>query len=409
MNRFGQSRFVAKGSSPFRERRLAGRVRTRGLISFRAFTLLELMLALALTAVVLIAVNMAVNLHLRLFDSRRTYLEESQLAREVLRLMSDDLRSAVTPYEQDVSCVTEMLSTASSPTSSGSSSSGGSSASGSSSGGSQSSGSPSSGGSPAGGSSPPGGRGETGAGSPTGDSSGADGSSELSADTAEMLGESDASVNTQDLATSVTVPTKPGIYGNQYELQVDISRLPREDEFIADVESNPTTEIIDIPSDVKTVTYYVLSSATSLTGSQPAVTVADLSQADDPAVVGHGLVRRQLDRCVTEWALNSGNATMLANEGEVIAPEAISVEFLYFDGLEWRTEWDSEAEGGIPIAIQIVLAFGDASAIAATPLASTSVPATGLENIRYYRTIVHLPTATALEEELTSDTESLAL
>ena len=69
------------------------------------------MLALALTAVTLIAVNMAVNLHLRLFDSRRSYLEESQLAREILRLISDDIRSATVPYEQDVSCLAQMLGT----------------------------------------------------------------------------------------------------------------------------------------------------------------------------------------------------------------------------------------------------------------------------------------------------------
>ena len=61
----------------------------------RGFTLLELMLALGLTTVILLAVSMAIDLHLRSFESRRNYLEQSQLAREILNIVANDIRGVV--------------------------------------------------------------------------------------------------------------------------------------------------------------------------------------------------------------------------------------------------------------------------------------------------------------------------
>lgn len=353
------------------------RCRQSGTCSPRAaFTLLELMLALSLMAVTLLAVNMAVNLHLRLFESRRSYLEESQLAREILRLIADDIRSATVPYEQDVSALSQMLGT-----------SGGNR--GSSSGGS-------SGGSSTGGDS---------AGSPSeGESASAGGTGEtdMSSESADPFSDMAASEYTQELASLVALPSSPGIFGNQYELQIDVSRLPREDEFYPVVPTTGVTTLMDIPSDIKTVTYYVLNTGTTVTTPQPELAVADLSQATDPTIAARGLVRRQLDRCVTEWALNNGNATALAQKGEVIAPEAIGIEFLYFDGLEWRTDWDSEAAGTLPAAIQILLIFGDQSALELGSASSTSL-AGDMAGVRYYRAIVNLPMATPTATTLTEE------
>ncbi|MGE3777642.1 MAG: prepilin-type N-terminal cleavage/methylation domain-containing protein, partial [Pirellulaceae bacterium] len=57
------------------------------------FTLLELMLALALTAVVLGLINMAVEIQLRSIDARRQQVETSQLARSLLRIMANVFRA----------------------------------------------------------------------------------------------------------------------------------------------------------------------------------------------------------------------------------------------------------------------------------------------------------------------------
>ncbi len=66
-------------------------------------TLLEVMLALTLTAFVLVSISMAIDLHLRMLDSRRGDVERIQVARAVLKLIADDLRSTVQPSPIDFS------------------------------------------------------------------------------------------------------------------------------------------------------------------------------------------------------------------------------------------------------------------------------------------------------------------
>ena len=52
---------------------------------------------MGLAVLVLMAVGMAINLHLRLLDSGRTKVEEAQLARAIFRNIAHDLQNAV-PY-----------------------------------------------------------------------------------------------------------------------------------------------------------------------------------------------------------------------------------------------------------------------------------------------------------------------
>ena len=61
----------------------------------RAFTLLEVILALALAAVVLGLLAMAVEIHLRVADKSRFRVEEAQLARTLLERIAEDLRNAI--------------------------------------------------------------------------------------------------------------------------------------------------------------------------------------------------------------------------------------------------------------------------------------------------------------------------
>ena len=66
-------------------------------------TLLELILALALSVLVLMAIGMAIDMHYRMFDVRRTSIEETHVARAVLRSIADDLRTAVQYIPPDLS------------------------------------------------------------------------------------------------------------------------------------------------------------------------------------------------------------------------------------------------------------------------------------------------------------------
>jgi prepilin-type N-terminal cleavage/methylation domain-containing protein len=350
--------------------------RTKRHRSRHGFTLLELMLALALTTLLLGAITMAVDLHLRALDSRRSMLEESQLARAVLRIVADDIRGVVLPYEQDISTIESLMS--------GSAQAALDQAGGV-------------GGDITGPDVPEGGDGGSG-------DMGMDPAGDAGLGDATGLGsEDEVSENTVDLASGTTLPAQPGIYGNQYELQLDISRLPRIDELQAAYSTSSDALMeMDVPSDVKTVTYYVMSDQTGYasSGLEQGLSLAD---ERDPSIVGRGLVRRQLDRAVTQWAMTNGTTAGVVNAGEVLAPEVIGIEFAYFDGLEWRTEWDSETEGGSPMAIQIILAIasdGAAGMPAATDLAG-GIQVTTEGNVRYYHVVVHVPTAIPLEE--TSD------
>jgi prepilin-type N-terminal cleavage/methylation domain-containing protein len=395
------------------------------------FTLLELMLALALTAVVLVLMNMAIDLHLRSLDARRTQLEESLLARSVLRIIADDIRGVVQSYQQDVSGVEAMIqqaatsataqlagaasaatSESSSGTTSTSSSNNQSSSnqspsnqSASSGGGSTTSQQSSSGTTSSRSSGTSGGSGSPSSGttSSSANTSGTSTTMSSSSGSSGSTGSSTESQATEDLS-AVTVPELPGVYGNQYQLQIDVSRLPRLEEYQTNLSENPLTEVIDIPSDVKTVTYYVqtppaVSAATAIANS------GTLASLTDPNANPSGLVRRQLDRAVTSSAVNTGNMTGLENSGEILAPEVTGIEFRYFDGTEWRVEWDTSTEQTLPIAIQILMSVATKG-----NAAKTSATATGaLPNTRIYSLVVNLPTggqSSSSSSESSTGTES---
>ncbi len=281
--------------------RLALAARRRGVAS--GFTLLEVLLALGLTLVVLMAVGMAVDFFIRGIETSRAAVEEAQLARALLNRIADDLRSAV---RYDPVNAEQLVSL------------------GAWGGGLSSAGAP-------GGTSPGGGEPDTGSGpsAPSGDSSSGNSASSGSA----------SSASSSD--TSSAVPRSlPGLYGSRTELQVDVSRLPRLDQY--DYELMPVSDspvVVDRLSDVKTVTYYVLDAA----GGQTAL--------GQPR---RGLVRAELDRAVTAYAAETG-ALDPALEFEPIAPEVAAVEFEYFDGQQWYDTWDSQELQGLPVAVRVTL------------------------------------------------------
>lgn len=384
-------------------------------------TLLELILALALSVLLLGAIALAIRFNLRTLDSRRADVEEAQLARAVLRMITDDLQSAVQhevvdfkPLEDiatsalsaQVSNAVNALSSAAGSATGGSTSSGGgaSSGSGSPSGSSSSNNSksgnsssgPSSssgqgGGSSSGGSSSPssssGKSGGTGAGSSGGGTTGgtsSGGASSSGGTSGSSASASDPSANTTDIASTAAPPPIPGLYGNQYELQLDVSRLPRLDQYQS--MTGPTGTLNDIPSAVKTVAYYLRGANQPAPDTGFAATGA-LSQQD---AARPGLVRRQLDRAVSLQASSSGNSS-LNQLGELIAPEVVSIEFRYSDGSQWLTEWDSSQMQGLPVAVEILVGLQPSLAYADPNDTSTITKKAGTEVPKMYRHVVRLP------------------
>lgn len=325
-----------------------------------AFTLLELVLALSLMAVVIGLIVWGIDVHVRSLDARRNFAEEAQLAQAILNRIADDLRNIPVRQPIDLSSVEQLISGVD-------------------------------------------------AASLLGDleDAGLDGgdlpSGDDSANLDEMLDESVTNPNTTDIAGAEELPPEPGLYGNQFELQIDVSRLPRIDEYQPVAPAMPGA-LQDIPSDLKTVAYYVRTDPSQgfagATGATP-----NTAGMASPST---GLIRRELSRAVTDWASQTAAATSLQQFEQVWAPEVQSLEFHYFDGTDWLYEWDSSSQG-LPLAVEILLTMQPkdvSSPSAVSPFASaTTTSATP----RVYRLVVRLPQAKPPAGEESSDLEALGL
>ncbi len=311
----------------------------------RGFTLLEVLLSLGLSVLLLGAIGMAVDFHLRLLDTGRAEVEQAQLARAILRRIADDLRNAI---QYNPSTSTSSSSDTSSSTTSAST------------------------------------------------SSSSDGSTTESSD--EMsLDDQQTTDRTSNLAQATSLPTLPGVYGNDHELQIDVSRVPRLDQMQSmlsqDAAVTSTSGVSSVPAsevgDLRTVLYFTenaLSGAATLGG-------------------GGGLLRREMDRASATLALEQGDSTQVQGREEPMAPEVQGLEFRYFDGTEWVETWDTTDRSGLPLAVLINLW------LARPPKRSASMglwPGEGREqgDLQQFQLLVHLPAARATTSSGSSSTSS---
>ena len=96
-----------------------------------------------------------------------------------------------------------------------------------------------------------------------------------------------------------------------------------------------------------------------------------------------------------------------------MAPEVLHLEFRYFDGTEWLDEWDTEQEGGLPVAVEIAIwiALPDerdrSQTRRAVPLTAADEESdTPQINGRVYHLIVDLPAAEPTTDEDEADAAS---
>lgn len=315
---------------------LCPRLRRHGL------SLLELMVASAIAVVLMAAVSAAIHLYSRSVDVGRTNIEEAQLGRAVMKLMEDDLRNCIWKNDIDFSSVEALAAGSTSGALS----------------------------------------------SLTG---GATSGIDMSAASSALGGDAslDTGAATTDLAASSVPAMQIGLYGNETELQFDMSRLPRVDEYDPEYVGFRSQKLADRPSDVKTVTYYLL-----IPGSANQGTVGDSAAG---SVEQSGLVRRVLDRSVTQWALQNGDTRQLDATAEVIAPEISFLSFRYFDGYEWYTEWDSSTMGGLPLAVDIVIAIRSADERGGAAGNGETIAVGLVEGDMVYRRLVRIPIAVPID------------
>jgi type II secretory pathway pseudopilin PulG len=312
------------------------------------FTLFELLLALALSVVVTGLVGSALVFYSQTLQTRDVEVREAQLARAALRMFAEDLQATVSPPAFDAKALKETLS------------------------------------------------GGLGGGDSGG--SGGGGSDELSGDAASAVGlGGDESTGERDLAGEVQPPKRPGLLGTQFQLQVDVSRLPRTDQYRATTGGAFSLDLQDVPSDIKTVTYYVQQSGTAGIADPWQVGGGNSSTATSSP---RALVRRELDRAVTMWALDSGSVQQLWRTGELLATEVAAVEFSYFDGQQWRMQWDSNAIGSLPLAVKISLLI-DPRTPAEIEAAGTTLDASAESSqFRRYEQVVRIPMADPITLQL---------
>lgn len=288
-----------------------------------AMTLLELILALAIASIVMMAIAMAMQLQVHTLDSRKNIVEEVQLARAILRQISDDLRSAARYEELTISDTSQALDT--------------------------------------------GGAGGT----TSGTSGGSTGETTSTADQAS------SAIDALDVENSTATTAIPGIFGNQLQLMIDVSRLPRIDEYQPLLPSTPG-QMMSVPSGYRTVAYYFGSQVDPSTGAQT-----------------QGLIRRELDRTITDFATKSGNLASIDAQGELLATEVTQIEFRYFDGQQYLLQWDTAATTALPLAVEVTVWL--------RPPVSGRDSRPKDEASTSYRMVVAIPTG-----ELPPDTSSLS-
>jgi hypothetical protein len=302
------------------------------------------LLSLGLSVLLLAAIGLAVDFHLRLLQTGRAEVEQAQLARAILRRIADDLRNAL-QYTPSPTTSTSSSSTSSTSADSSASSS----------------------------------------------TTTTDGSTSESSDES-MTEEQQSTDRTSNLASATSLPTLPGIYGNDHELQIDVSRLPRLDQMQATLSGEASTGSMSGVSgttsgswsDLHTVLYYA---------------------GDSASAAGAGLLRRDMDRITAALSLQQGEGLELQGHEEPMAPEVQEIQFRYFDGTEWVDTWDTTDRSGLPLAVYISIALASPQDSRRTGLWA----ATGGEmdqQSRTYQFLVHLPAARATTSSSASSTDS---
>ncbi len=292
---------------------------TREYKSHSAYTLFEVLLSLALSTVVLLLVMGAIDIHLRHMLVDRMEVEESQLARAVLEKIAQDIRSVVIAVkEEELQVDAETLTLF----------------------------------------------------------FGSYGSEEAALLAAEEAGFDVGGETGSPGATGIDGEEEqdiygamPGIYGGLDWIQIDSTKLPRGEMFGSKQVRAGSTEMVDRLSPAKTLRYYLGDDtgqvATDDPRYEPDRLTGALGRSLDRDALRYGLFRRQLDRQVTQYAMNEGLETEYENYDEPLAPEVEWIEFRYFDPSaktqneagEWLEYWDMDEMQTLPSAIEITLAI----------------------------------------------------
>ena len=318
-----------------------------------AFTLLELLLALALTVVVISTIATAIHVNLFSLTRAQSTVERKQVARSVMAMIGNDIRAAVQFRAADYSGLQEVLLSQ-----------------------------------------------QLIAGVSTIDME-ASAADEITADSisveaieAAIEAQSEASPSSEDGSESFTTSEdvldeeetddwSVGLVGDSNYIWLDISRLPRIDQYHPLIQT--AQDAVTTGSDIKQVVYYV-ASASGRNNSNDIL-------ADESSANRQGLFRDEIDRAVAFYQGSFTPGTP-KDYSQLVATEVVQVQFRYFDGTDWQDQWDSVENEGFPSAVEINILVDS----------NPQDDPTGSNNrndgrFERYRSVVHLPLAEIEEEE----------
>jgi hypothetical protein len=175
------------------------------------------------------------------------------------------------------------------------------------------------------------------------------------------------------------------------------------EEYVALIDTN-TSDLDDIPSDIKTVAYFV-QSADVTGGVQDALANATAELGLETSLDSGGLVRRSLDRAATVEAANTGSLSLLNQTGDLLAPEVVGIEFSYWDGVTWLLEWSSDTYEELPLAISVSLTLKAEGQEESGVVSSDGL----LGSARVFTHIVRLPLAKPIDQTDEEDLSEVGL
>lgn len=179
------------------------------------------------------------------------------------------------------------------------------------------------------------------------------------------------------------VAFRPSFVGTAVSIRIDISRLPRLDQY------NPlVTNRADerTPSDIRSVSYFF--------SPQPART--DEAIAFARSTMPGGLYRRAIDRAVANYRQEDSVVITPDDYAQLVAGEVGDLRFRYYDGETWQSSWDSEDQGGFPTAVEITIVIDPARS---QDPDSNNGSSSRSEELLQHQLVVHLPMAEPTEEE----------
>jgi type II secretory pathway pseudopilin PulG len=334
------------------------------------FTILELLIAVGLTSILMMALFSAMSIYFDLQLDSHEEITREQIARTLFRQMSRDIQSVVFVKKKLVDDGTSGTSTSQSgsesSSSTGSSSSGSDSSSGTSGSGS--------------GSSSTGGTGSTTGGTSGGSSTSSTGSASSSSSSSldgNLYGESSI-----DPETALMTYTN-GLVGTANDLQLFISRPDRNLSYVSSQELTSTTQRT---SDLFIVRYLMAQKGGG--GLASAIAEREDQSGETGAI---GLAKMQGDLFGLSTAVATDEDVPQVGASSLLAREVSSLQFRYFDGLSWQEQWDSTALNELPKAIEIVLTLRNQQS-SGTAFSEDSADAFAYPDSKH-RMVVQIPVA----------------